>query len=83
MKPGDLIEWSYKHNKKLVYSDEEIWSTIMKCWVPIGIVSTLLHCDKKTYSWFNSKGCFRVRVDDVSMCWSTTRRWQVFPRACR
>jgi hypothetical protein len=64
MKPGDLIEWYYKYNKKSVVTNEQLWFSLMKCWVPIGIVSTLLHQDSKTYSWINSKGCFHARVDD-------------------
>jgi hypothetical protein len=65
MKPGDLIKWYYDHNNEIVRTNEELWSSLMQKWVPIGIVSTLLHQDNKTYSWINSKGCFRARVDDI------------------
>jgi hypothetical protein len=65
MKPGDLIEWCYKYNNKSVCFNEYLWSTTMKCYVPIGTISLLLHIDKETYSWQNSKGCFHARVDDI------------------
>jgi len=64
MKPGDLIEWYYEYNKQPVLQNEELWSSLMNCWIPIGIISTLLQQDSETYSWINSKGCFHARVDD-------------------
>ena len=56
MKPGDLIEWYYKYNNEAVDKDERLWSSVMKCWVPIEEVSILLYRNDKTYGWINSKG---------------------------
>jgi hypothetical protein len=66
MKPGDLIEWYYNSPKKLVIQTEQLWSSLMQQWIPIGIISTLLYQDKETYGWTNSKGCFCARMNDNS-----------------
>jgi hypothetical protein len=66
MKPGDLIEWYYKVSDETVDINEKLWSSIMKKWIPIGIVSMFLHYDhnEETYSWLNSKGYFCAYIDD-------------------
>ena len=64
MKPGDLIEWVYKHNNEVV-AVEELWSTLTKKWVPIGEKSLLISITDVEYTWLNSKGLFRARRDDV------------------
>jgi hypothetical protein len=67
IKPGDLIEWSYRHIDKPVYPDEELWSSTEKKWVPIGSGMTHLcvSCDEETITWLNEKGLFHARVDDT------------------
>jgi hypothetical protein len=75
MFPGDMIEWAYTANDKVVRKDEELWSSTMIQWVPIGHPALLVHVDEHTYSWLTPKGLFHARVDD-------TPRWLV-PRAAR
>jgi hypothetical protein len=42
MKPGDLITWYYKVRKHVVAHDDTLWSSPMKCWVPIGGLHLLI-----------------------------------------
>jgi len=83
MKPGDFIEWVYKNNMALVVSDEELWSTPMQAWVPVG--SSMLHLlvsiTDEHISWFNENGFFHARVDDTIAGPGTYRFIEVLPRA--
>jgi len=83
MKPGDLIEWAYKGNNELVVSDEELWSSPMQAWVPIGsnMLHLLVSITDEHISWFNEKGFFHARVDDTCSGFGSRRLWSVLPRA--
>jgi len=83
MKPGDFIEWAYKLDDKIVIPNEELWSTPMQAWVPIGsnMLHLLVSITDEHISWFNEKGFFHARVDDVT---TGVRSWpgrKVLPRA--
>jgi len=83
MKPGDLIEWAYRSNDKIVFPNEELWSTPMQAYVPIG--SNMLHLlvsitDEHIY-WFNEKGFFHARVNDAHRLRNVLWLEQVVPRA--
>lgn len=67
MVPGDVIEWVYKSSNKVVDKDEELWSSTMEQWVPIGSCFThiLISIENEQMSWLNEQGCFHARVDDV------------------
>ena len=69
MKPGDLIEWTYKSNGQPVIVGEELWSTPLKRWVPIGgeQVHLLISITDETIVWLNDKGLFHARVDDTNV----------------
>lgn len=71
MKLGDRIEWTYKRNGRLVTGREQLWSTIMNCYVPIGssLIHTLVSIDDEQITWVNEEGCFHARVDD--------KRWKI------
>jgi len=66
IKPGDFIKWMYVSNNKFVVEDEELWSMIEDCWVPIG--SKLIHLcinvdiNNDVVTWLNEKGCFRAQM---------------------
>ena len=66
IKPGDLIEWIYTREKRLVIADETLWSRIENSYVPIG--SNLVHIcvavDDEAYSWLNEKGLFHACKHD-------------------
>jgi len=83
MKPGDLIEWVYRSDDKIVSSGEELWSTPMVQWVPIG--SSMLHLlvsiTDEHISWFNEKGFFHARVDDTHGALRVRMDGLVLPRA--
>jgi hypothetical protein len=68
IKPGDLIEWVYRHNKKIVVEDEHLLSSVEDEWVPIGreLTHLCVSCDEKTYAWLNEKGLFLASVGDSS-----------------
>lgn len=85
MKPGDIIEWVYKQTDKLVAEDEELWSTPMSRWVPIGssLVHTLISINDERISWLNEKGLFHARVDDAKALGADFARRPVVPRARR
>lgn len=67
MVPGDLIEWVYKSSHMVVDKDEEMWSTLMHDWVPIGsgLVHTLISIDNEQITWMNEEGLFHARTDDA------------------
>ena len=66
MKPGDMIEWTYKTSGELVHKDETFWSSVERRYVPIGgeMVHLLVSVNDETYSWINEKGLFHAHVDD-------------------
>jgi len=82
IKPGDLIEWVYKHNNELVIEHEILWSTIEKAWVPIGrnLVHLCTSVDGKTYSLLNEEGLFRAHVDDETRYPNDAYSGQIVPR---
>ena len=65
MKPGDMIEWAYKSSGNVVTPDEELWSTPMQQWVPIGCEALLISITKDMYMWLSDKRLFHARVDDT------------------
>jgi len=83
MKPGDMIEWTYKTSGALVHKDEILWSNADGHYVPIGgeMVHLLVSIDDETYSWLNEKGLFHARVDDSESAWPTRSARMVVPRA--
>jgi hypothetical protein len=77
MKPGDLIEWVYQYNSHIVYNSEQIWSTPMNRWIPIGVhPMMLISITDEFYTWLTPKGLFSVRVND-------TRASRRYPRTLR
>ena len=83
MKPGDLIEWVYKHNMSTVNSDEILWSSTMKDYVPIGGINLLVLADENKITWMNDKGLFHARVDDTCAWNSPLPATRVVPRMRR
>ena len=66
MKPGDLIEWTYRYNDKVVANEEFIWSSIEDRFVQIGGRGIILIAiDDETITWLHPRGCFRSRRDDT------------------
>jgi hypothetical protein len=66
MKPGDLIEWVYKSDSQSVNKHEELWSTPLRRWVPIGIQPAILvSITDEFYSWLTTRGLFHAHVLDV------------------
>lgn len=81
IKPGDIIEWTYKSGK-IVVENETLWSSVTESWCQIGseLVHTCIACDGETITWMNQKGTFNARVDDVWWC-GDSRRWgKAIPR---
>lgn len=83
MKPGDMIEWTYKTSGVLVHKDETFWSSAERRYVPIGgeMVHLLVSVNDETYSWINEKGLFHARVDDSAWCDPRSSPRRVVPRA--
>jgi hypothetical protein len=65
MKPGDIIEWIYTHDRSLVSQDETLWSTLERRFVPIGLQSLLVWVTDEEYAWLTPKGLFHARRDDT------------------
>jgi hypothetical protein len=81
MKPGDFIEWTYKYgNKDLVSDNEELWSTLERRWVPIGLTSLLVWVTDEEYAWLTPKGLFHARRDDTQVIARLDSRFPVVPR---
>ncbi len=83
MKPGDLIEWVYKSNREVVVSGEELWSTPLERWVPIGSeqVHLLISITDETIVWLNDKGLFHAHVNDAARGLALPLLIQVVPHA--
>ena len=81
MKPGDIIVWVYKTNDEVVDHDEELWSSTMDRWVPIGEKSLLISITNEQYSWLNSNGLFHARVDDPARSSFVSSRPSIVRRA--
>ena len=64
--PGDMVEWVYQSTGKPVKKDEELYSTTMEDWVPIGAPVFLVAATDETFSWLTPKGLFHARVDDTA-----------------
>lgn len=67
MVPGDLIEWVYDGTDIPVACNEEVYSSTMKTYVPVGsdMVHMLMHRDGETYYWLNQMGLFYAGEDDL------------------
>jgi len=80
--PGDLIEWVYKCNNELAVENEILWSSIEKCYIPIGreLVHLCISVDDETYSWLNEEGLFCACVDDLRATSTPDRGMPVVPR---
>lgn len=67
MVPGDIIEWVYKRSGYRVDRIEKLWSSTIKCWLPIGssLIHVLVSIDDKQITWMNDEGLFCTRIDDV------------------
>jgi hypothetical protein len=82
MKPGDLIEWVYKRNSQPVRENEQLWSTPMNRWIPIGVhPMMLISITDEFYSWLTPEGLFHARVDDMATNNRRERELRVVPRA--
>ena len=64
MKPGDLIEWARGNDVESVGETKLIYSSLMKCWVPIGGKMLLIACTDVAYVWLHQKGIFTMHKDD-------------------
>ena len=84
MKPGDIIEWMYEHNKQLVKLDEKLYSTSLNSWVPIGGKSLLISITDTEITWFhfNTMRVFHARVDDTLTFPLFFRKVECSPRTC-
>ena len=51
VKPGDLFEWYYVVDDRIVVDTERIWSTTMELWVPIGGLHLLLGISEDILTW--------------------------------
>lgn len=82
MKPGDLIEWTYREDSLIVLHDEVMWSTIEKRYVPIGsgMVHMLVDLDSRSYVWLNFHGSFRAHFCDVFTSLTRGAAGSVSPR---
>jgi len=85
MKPGDLIEWVYVANDQIVRPREELWSTPMQKWVPIGGVHVLVSIANGMLTWLPLCGVFKgllhVRWDDTGDPGANGSAGPVAPRA--
>lgn len=65
MKPGDFLQWRYRHNDNIVAPDECLWSTVEEKFVHIGsAVNMLLAVDDEFIIFLNGNGRFVVRRTD-------------------
>jgi hypothetical protein len=82
VKPGDLIEWTYRRDGKLVYHDDRVWSSVEENYVPIGreLTHLCISCEGEIITWLNEKGVFSACVDDTTIHGKDWTRYVVVPR---
>lgn len=82
IKPGDLFEWAYKHNKRSVFKHEQLHSSYMGKWVPCDGLCLCVAINDTIY-WISNEGIFYAWIKDeisrlAQLPNTTTRR--IFPR---
>jgi hypothetical protein len=87
VKPGDLIEWTYRYTGGSVVAGETMWSTPLDRWVPVGgdLFHMLVAITSDTITWLNSRGLFHALLDDdigfdVRELWTTHEEVAIVPR---
>ena len=83
MNPGDLFDWAYKYNNERVRENEQLWSSTMNQWVPIGGPEPMLciGITDEMIVWLSASGLFHARVDDTSSRRFMANPQEVVPRA--
>lgn len=68
IKPGDFVDWIYRTSRQLVSENEEIWSSTMMSFVPVGksIIHIVVDIDDNEITWINGKGLFSSKIDSIS-----------------
>lgn len=67
-KPGDLFTWHYDIDNSLCYKNDQIWSSIMKCYVPCAGTNLLISLTE-TNTWWLNEGRFihaRIKLKSIS-----------------
>ena len=68
VKPGDLIEWFYESNGKVVQPREMVWSSIEKRFVPVVGIHLLISIVNGALTFLtmgSDKGLLHAREDDT------------------
>jgi hypothetical protein len=82
MKPGDLIEWAYVHSGETVLNEEIMWSSVDRCYVPVGREMShmvISYCDE-VLTWLNDRGVFQSYVGESGGLVRTRAPTRIFPR---
>ena len=81
LKPGNLFDWVIEYNNKRVRLDEELWSSLMNRWIPIGGPEPMLciGITDEGIVWLSVKGLFSASIKDGGEGWLMSSRWRVVP----
>lgn len=81
IKPGDLFEFVYEHSNSFVHKDEELWSDMMKKYVPCSGVCLCIGINQNDIHWVSNRGLFNVRPPQAFHFSRALRAWSlVVPR---
>lgn len=69
--PGDMIEWVYEYNNAVVDKNENLWSSTMNQFIPIGAPSLLISVTEDKFSFLSEKGLFHALRTDL---WTVSMR---------
>jgi len=66
-KPGDLFQWYYSSDDTICRDTDQLYSTIMNCWVPTTGINLLIALTDTDIWWLNSNSFIHARVDDAGV----------------
>ena len=81
-KPGDLFTWHYNSDDTPCRESDQIYSTVMNCWVPITGTNLLIALTDTDIWWTIGNRFIHARVDntDRSRGWKRAAE-ELHPRA--
>jgi hypothetical protein len=65
IKPGDLFEWVYKYGAERIRKDENLYSTVMKKYVPCTGRCLCVGAKGEIIYWISASGLFISHYEEI------------------
>ena len=64
---GNRVEWFYERTGDVVFVEENLWSSVLNCWVSIGsnLTHVITSIDDDVIAWANERGNFSAKRTDT------------------